>query len=350
MYRLSLFLGVFFIYLNNRKSRGKGVLLVIRLEHIEKRYGDLHVIKDVSFEINQGEVFGIVGRSGVGKSTLLRCINALEPLTEGEIYIDDLSISSLNDEGVRNLRKKVSMIFQNFNLLSQKTAMANVALPMEVWGAKKDFVEKRAKELLDLVGLSEKYYSKPRSLSGGEKQRVAIARALALNPEILLCDEATSALDPITTKEILNLLKKINQDLDITIVMVTHQMEVIKEICERVAVMEEGRVTALGMVEELFLNPEKSLKKLIGEDDVDVLQNGINIRIFFTREFSNQEIITNMAKDLDVDFSIVWGKLESFRGNVLGSLVINIKDKDKEPILEYLKQKGLKMEVIINAD
>ncbi len=323
---------------------------MIRLEHIEKRYGKLHVIKDVSFEIYQGEVFGIVGRSGVGKSTLLRCINALEPLSEGEIFIDDLSISSLNEEGVRNLRKKVSMIFQNFNLLSQKTALSNVALPMEVWGAKKAQVQKRAKELLDLVGLSEKYQSKPRSLSGGEKQRVAIARALALNPEILLCDEATSALDPITTKEILTLLKKINQDLGITIVMVTHQMEVIKDICERVAVMEEGRVTALGKVEELFLNPEKSLKKLIGEDDVEVLQKGINIRIFFTREFSSQEIITNMAKDLNVDFSIVWGKLESFRGNVLGSLVINIKATDKEPILHYLKQKGLQMEVIINDD
>lgn len=323
---------------------------MIRLEHIEKRYGDLHVIRDVSFEITQGEVFGIVGRSGVGKSTLLRCINVLEPLSEGEIYIDDLSISSLDEEGVRNLRKKVSMIFQNFNLLSQKTAFANVALPMEVWGVKKDQVEKRAKELLDLVGLSEKYQSKPRSLSGGEKQRVAIARALALNPEILLCDEATSALDPITTKEILNLLRKINQELGITIVMVTHQMEVIKEICERVAVMEEGKVTALGKVEELFLNPEKSLKKLIGEDDVDVLQKGTNIRIFFTKEYSSQEIITNMAKDLNVDFSIVWGKLESFRGNVLGSLVINIKEKDKESILQYLKQKGLQMEVIINVD
>ena len=323
---------------------------MIRIEHIEKHYGKLHVIKDVSLEINQGEVFGIVGRSGVGKSTLLRCINALESLSQGEIYIDELSISSLSEQGVRALRKKVSMIFQNFNLLSQKTALSNVALPMEVWGGNKAQIQIRAKELLDLVGLSEKYHSKPRSLSGGEKQRVAIARALALNPEILLCDEATSALDPITTKEILTLLKKINQDLGITIVMVTHQMEVIKEICERVAVMEEGRVTAFGKVEELFLNPEKSLKKLIGEDDVDVLQSGINIRIFFTREFSNQEIITNMAKDLNVDFSIVWGKLESFRGNVLGSLVINVKELDKDPILCYLRKKGLQMEVIINDD
>lgn len=322
---------------------------MIRLEHIEKRYGELHVIKDVSFEINKGEVFGIVGRSGVGKSTLLRCLNALEPLSEGEIYIDDLSISSLNEGGVRELRKKVSMIFQNFNLLSQKTAIENVALPMQVWGYKSDEVKKRSKELLDLVGLSEKYQSKPRSLSGGEKQRVAIARALALDPEILLCDEATSALDPVTTKEILTLLKKINQDLGITVVMVTHQMEVIKDICERVAVMDEGRVTALGPVEELFLNPEKSLKKLIGEDDVEVLQKGTNIRIFFTQEYSSQEIITNMAKDLKVDFSIVWGKLESFRGRVLGSLVINIKDKDKVSILSYLEEKGLQSEVIINA-
>ncbi|HSR04679.1 MAG TPA: ATP-binding cassette domain-containing protein, partial [Proteiniclasticum sp.] len=236
---------------------------MIEINNLEKQYDKQEVIRDVSFRIEKGEIFGIVGRSGVGKSTLLRCINALEPFNKGDIIIDGISIGSLDSDGVRRLRKKVSMIFQNFNLLNQKTALENVTLPMEIWGYDKKIILSRAKELLDLVGLSNKYKSKPRSLSGGEKQRVAIARALALDPEYLLCDEATSALDPNTTKEILALLRKINRELGLTLVVVTHQMEVVKDICQRVAVMESGKVSAIGKVEDLFLNPAKSLKKLI---------------------------------------------------------------------------------------
>lgn len=319
---------------------------MIEIINLVKQYRDLSVIKDVSFSIEKGEIFGIVGRSGVGKSTLLRCINALEPVNSGDILIDRVSIRSLDEDGVRQLRKKVSMIFQNFNLLNQKSALENVTLPMEIWGYDKKILKARAKELLDLVGLKDKYNSKPRSLSGGEKQRVAIARALALDPEILLCDEATSALDPNTTKEILALLKKINRELGLTLVVVTHQMEVVKDICQKVAVMEGGKVAALGKVEDLFLNPAKSLKKLIGEDELEILPKGTNIRIFFTKEFSNQTVITNMSKDLSVDFSIVWGKLENFSGNVLGSLVINVRPEDKDKIEQYLIGRGLNVEVI----
>jgi D-methionine transport system ATP-binding protein len=321
---------------------------LIEIKNLEKQYDSQEVIKDVSFRIEKGEIFGIVGRSGVGKSTLLRCINALEPFNRGDIIVDGISIGSLDSEGVRRLRKKVSMIFQNFNLLNQKTALENVALPMEIWGYDKKTIQSRAKELLNLVGLSDKYKSKPRSLSGGEKQRVAIARALALDPEFLLCDEATSALDPNTTKEILALLKKINRELGLTLVVVTHQMEVVKDICQRVAVMEGGKVSALGKVEDLFLNPAKSLKKLIGEDEMEILPKGTSIRIFFTKDYSNQAIITNMSRDLNVDFSIVWGKLENFSGNVLGSLVININPADKDQIVSYLAEKGLNVEVIYN--
>lgn len=321
---------------------------MIEIKNLVKQYDNQSVIKDVSFSIEKGEIFGIVGRSGVGKSTLLRCINALEPINSGDIIVDGTSIRSLDSDGVRKLRKNVSMIFQNFNLLNQKTALENVTLPMEIWGYDKKELQARAKELLNLVGLSDKYKSKPRSLSGGEKQRVAIARALALDPEILLCDEATSALDPNTTKEILALLKKINRELGLTLVVVTHQMEVIKDICQRVAVMEAGKVSALGKVEDLFLNPAKSLKKLIGEDELEILPKGINIRIFFTKNYSNQTIITTMSKDLNVDFSIVWGKLENFSGNVLGSLVINVNPHDKENIESYLVNKGLNVEVIHN--
>lgn len=322
--------------------------MLIQIKSLRKNYDLQTVIDDVSFEIKKGEIFGIVGKSGVGKSTLLRCINGLESITSGDIIVDDFRLSSLNQEGIRNLRKKVSMIFQNFNLLNQKTALENVMLPMIVWGMDKTKSKEKAMSLLDLVGLKEKYHSKPKSLSGGEKQRVAIARALALDPEILLCDEATSALDPKTTKEILMLLKEINKTLGLTLVVVTHQMEVIKEICQRVCVMEKGKVSAIGKVEDLFLNPEVSLKKLLGEEDFEILPKGTNIRIFFTKEFSDEAIITTMSRELSINFSIVWGKLENFNGSVLGSLVIHINPDHEEKIKDYLDKRGLKWEVIKN--
>lgn len=322
--------------------------MLIQIKSLRKNYDQQAVIDDVSFDIRKGEIFGIVGKSGVGKSTLLRCINGLEPISGGDILVENTALSTQNEEGIRQLRKKVSMIFQNFNLLNQKTALENVMLPMDVWGMEKTASKEKAKSLLDLVGLKDKYLSKPKSLSGGEKQRVAIARALALDPEILLCDEATSALDPKTTKEILSLLKEINRSLGLTLVVVTHQMEVIKEICQRVCVMEKGKVSALGKVEDLFLNPEVSLKKLLGEEDLEILPKGTNLRIFFTKEFSDEAVITNMSQALSINFSIVWGKLENFNGSVLGSLVLHINPQDEERIQEYLTKRGLKWEVIKN--
>lgn len=321
---------------------------MITIQNLTKYYGSLKVIDDVSFTIEQGEIFGIVGKSGVGKSTLLRTLNALESMSSGDIHMDGVKLSSLTDQGIRALRKKVSMIFQNFNLLHQKSALDNVMLPLEIWGIEKQVAKEKAETLLRLVGLEQKFHSKPRNLSGGEKQRVAIARALALDPEILLCDEATSALDPKTTKEILQLLKDLSKKLGLTLVVVTHQMEVVKEICQRVCVMENGRVAALGPVDELFLNPEVSLKKLLGEEDIDILPKGTNVRIFFTKEFSDQSIITSMSKSLNIDFSIVWGKLENFNGQVLGSLVLHIEEADLQGIETYLAQRGLQWEVIRN--
>lgn len=321
---------------------------MIIIENLTKYYGALKVIDDVSFTIKKGEIFGIIGKSGVGKSTLLRTLNALESMSSGDIHMDGVKLSSLTDQGIRTLRKKVSMIFQNFNLLHQKSALDNVMLPLEIWGIEKHVAKEKAETLLGLVGLEDKLHSKPRNLSGGEKQRVAIARALALDPEILLCDEATSALDPKTTKEILQLLKDLSKKLGLTLVVVTHQMEVVKEICQRVCVMESGRVAALGPVDELFLNPEVSLKKLLGEEDIDILPKGTNVRIFFTKEFSDQSIITNMSKSLNIDFSIVWGKLENFNGQVLGSLVLHIEEADLQGIETYLAQRGLQWEVIRN--
>lgn len=321
---------------------------MIDIKNVSKNFGDLRVIRDVSINIRKGEIFGIIGHSGAGKSTLLRCINGLETFESGDVLVDGLSVRNLDEDEIRYLRKRLSMIFQGFNLLNLKTAYENVALPMEIWGYSKEDIRKRTMDLLRLVGLEDKAQNKPRALSGGEKQRVAIARALSLDPEVLLCDEATSALDPKTTKEILQLLNRINRELGITIVIVTHQMEVVKDVCERVALMENGRVLAQGEVGELFLTPGSELKTLLAEDDWDHLPAGINIRIAFTKEHSNERIITTMARELETDFSIVWGKLEKFRNDVLGNLVINIDSKDKENIIQYLEKKGLSWEVLTN--
>ena len=218
---------------------------------------------------------------------------------------------------------------------------------MECFKYSKDEINKRVDELLTLVGIHDKKNMKPRNLSGGQKQRVAIARALALNPKVLLCDEATSALDPNTTKSILSLLQDINKKLDITIIMVTHQMEVIKQICSRVAIMEHGEVLEIGDTEELFLQNSKNLQKLVGEDDI-VLPKGTNIRIIFPKEISNDTIITSMARDLDINFSIICGKLEKYREDILGSLIINVSNDHRDRIKNYLNEKKVRWEEIIN--
>ena len=320
---------------------------MIEIKNVSKSFGQTEVLKDISISINEGEIYGIIGHSGAGKSTLLRCINGLENYNSGEINVMGKEVSSLGSKEIREFRKDLGMIFQNFNLLKRKTVFDNVALPLQVWGYSKNDINSRVKELLEIVGLADKADSKPSRLSGGQKQRVAIARALALNPKILLCDEATSALDPKTTKDILALISKINKELGITVVIVTHQMEVIKEVCERIALIEGGVIKAEGKAEELFLKPGTTIKKFLGEEENATLPNeGINIRIFFPAHCSENALITRMARETNIDFSIVWGKLEKFRENVLGSLVINISDKDKEIIFKYLKTKNIEWEVI----
>ena len=320
---------------------------MIEIKNVCKSFGQAEVLKDIAISIKEGEIYGIIGHSGAGKSTLLRCINGLESYDEGSIKVMGEEVSGLGAKKLREFRKNLGMIFQNFNLLKRKTVYKNVSLPLEVWGYDKEYIDKRVNELLDLVGLGDKAKSKPASLSGGQKQRVAIARALALEPKILLCDEATSALDPKITKDILALLSKINKELGITIVIVTHQMEVVKEVCERVALIDGGIVKAEGRAEDLFLKPGASLKKFLGEEDETTLPDeGINIRIFFPSDCSENALITRMAREANVDFSIVLGKLEKFRENVLGSLVINIEEKDKETISDYLKGKNIEWEVI----
>ena len=342
---------------------------MIEIKNLTKKFNDVEVIKNVSLSIEEGTIYGIIGHSGAGKSTLLRCINGLESYEDGSINVMGREVNELKGYELREFRKKLGMIFQGFNLLNRKTVFDNIALPLEVWGFEEEYKEykdslgdkktisyrsyrrkrinERVNELLDLVGLSEKAKVKPTSLSGGQKQRVAIARALALEPKVLLCDEATSALDPKITKDILALLSKINKELGITIVIVTHQMEVVKEVCEKVALIEGGILKAEGKSEELFLRPGVSLKKFLGEEEEDILpESGINIKLFFPSTSSENALITKMARDLNVDFSIVWGKLEKFREDILGNLVININEKDKDKVIAYLEEKGVVLEVL----
>jgi len=241
---------------------------VIRLEHIEKVFTDgkedFEALRDVSLEVNEGDIFGIIGLSGAGKSTLVRCLNLLERPTAGKVYVNDQDMMALSDAEIRRCRQKIGMVFQHFNLLMQRTVLGNVCFPLEIVGMSKKDAKKRAMEVLKLVGIEDKANAYPSQLSGGQKQRVAIARVLANDPEIILCDEATSALDPMTTESILALLQKINLTQHITIVVITHEMKVVQQICNRVAVLDEGRIQETGSVEEVFTHPQtKAAKRLV---------------------------------------------------------------------------------------
>ena len=317
---------------------------MIKIEKLSKFYGDTQILFDINLEVKKGEIFAIVGHSGAGKSTLLRCINGLESYQGGSLKVFDKEIKKLDEMQQRHLRRDVGMIFQHFALMARKNVFENVATPLKFWGYKSDETEKKVRELLNLVGLENKAKSYPSELSGGQKQRVAIARALALNPKILLSDEATSALDPNTTNQILELLEKINKELNISVVIVTHEMEVVKSIAKRAILLEGGKIIGSGSIEELFLKPDEKMKEFLGE--VEILPStGTNIRLFFPKEVAQNSVITHMARSLNIDFNIVWGKLEKLNDNVLGSLVINIDEKDKENVLNYIKQSGVLWEV-----
>ena len=317
---------------------------MIKIENLKKFYGATQIIDGVSLNVEKGEIFAIVGHSGAGKSTLLRCINGLEDYQGGSLKVFDKEISALKDKELRELRRDVGMIFQHFALMARKTAFENVATPLKFWGYSDGEIKKRVSELLELVGLANTAASYPGELSGGQKQRVAIARALALSPKILLSDEATSALDPNTTNSILELLKQINQTLNISVVLVTHEMEVVKSIARRAVLLESGKIIGSGTIEELFLKPDEKMKEFRGEDEI-LPSEGVNIRLFFPKEVAQNSVITHMARTLNIDFNIVWGKLEKLNENVLGSLVINVDPKDEARVTEYIKQSGVLWEV-----
>ena len=322
---------------------------MIQIQNVKKSFKKTEVLKDISIEIEKGEIYGIIGQSGAGKSTLLRCINGLESYDDGQILVDGQKVDIKDKTNLRLLQKRMGMIFQGFNLLERLDVYQNVALPMKFWGINPNTPESKDKimKLLTLVGLEEKVHAKPRELSGGQKQRVAIASALVLDPDFLLCDEATIALDPEITRGILALLQKINKEMGITIVVVTHQMEVVKQICQRVAFLSDGRVLAVGKPEQLFIWPkEREIRDFLREESDKLPTTGVNLKLFFFGEGNQRPIVTMMSQELGTDFNICWAKLEDFREDVYGSLVLNMEEKDLQRACDFLDKHDVTWEVV----
>lgn len=313
---------------------------MIEISNLQKYYGDTKVLNNINVEIDKEDIYGLVGVSGAGKSTLLRCINGLEPYEGGNLKVNGVQVKDLNENEIREFRKNIGMIFQQFSLLQRKTVYENVALPMKCWGYTKSDIDKKVKELLELVELGDKLNSKPRELSGGQKQRVAIARALTLNPQILLCDEATSALDPNITNSILELLKKINKELGITIVVVTHEMNVVKHVCNKMAILSGGNLEVKGKVEDVFLDKPKALEELLGESQYEIVpKEGVNIEIIERKNIQKGSLLASLAIDTGVKYSLVWGVSDKYRDKILGSFIINVKEIDKLKVVNYLNEK-----------
>lgn len=334
-------------YSDNILNDIRGVTM-IQINNLGKRFGNVEVLKDISMHIEDGEIYGIIGHSGAGKSTLLRCMNGLEDYQSGSLKVMGKEVSSLDGKSMREFRRDISMIFQNFNLLNRADVYHNVALPLQFAGENinSDKNKEKILKLLDMVGLSDKVHERPSNLSGGQKQRVAIARALVMDPKVLLCDEATSALDPQTTMGILDLLLKINKELNLTIVVVTHQMEVVKQICSRVAFIKDGNIVAEGRPEQLFVMPNDDVKEFLGGMPDVLPKSGENIQIFYDCNNAAEPIITRISRELDIDMSIAWGKIENFRSTALGALVINVDASKADSVCRKLDSYGVKWERI----
>lgn len=321
-------------------------------EYVSKN-NTVTALSGINLNINAGDVYGIIGMSGAGKSTLVRCINYLERPTTGSVTIDGNDLSTLNDKELRKVRQNIGMIFQQFNLLMQRNVEDNICFPLEISGISKKEGKKRAEELLELVGLLDKRKSYPSQLSGGQKQRVAIARALSTNPKILLCDEATSALDPTTTRSILSLLKEINKKLGITIVIITHEMAVVEEICDYVAIVDNGSLAEQGAVEEVFSNPKtEAAKKLVYHNNTPVLEmKGKRcIRIVFDGKSSYEPVVANMVLECKAQVNILFAETRDIKGKAFGEMVLQLPEDNllADKIIYYLKNKNVVVEELID--
>ena len=316
--------------------------------------GPFTALDHVDITINDGDIYGIIGMSGAGKSTLVRCINLLERPSQGQVLIDGDDMTALSPRALREKRRSISMIFQQFNLLMQRTCLKNICFPMEIAGVPAAQAKKRALELLDIVGLPDKADAYPAQLSGGQKQRIAIARALATDPKVLLCDEATSALDPTTTRSILRLIQDINKRLGITVVIITHEMAVVEEICSHVAILDHGRVMETGSVEEVFSNPRTEAgRKLVYPDGVilDPLKTNRVVRIAFNGGSSYEPLIASLAIDCGVKVNILGADTKNIKGQAFGTMLIGLPENDAEAAkaITYIKsQPNVTMEEVPN--
>ncbi len=341
---------------------------MIDLINVEKTYfskaGDIHALKKTNLTINEGEIFGIIGLSGAGKSTLVRCINMLERPTAGQVFVDGAELTKMSDAQLRKARQNIGMIFQHFNLLTSRTVYDNIAFPLEIQGMGKAEIEKRVRPLLELVGLESRGDYYPSQLSGGQKQRVGIARALASNPKVLLCDEATSALDPQTTKSILELLMDINKKMNLTIVLITHQMEVVKTICDRVAVIENGVIIEQGDMVDVFINPQTDTtreftKSVINVELPAIIKpeklsptyvpgSSLIVRLTFVGDSAGEPVVSGLVKHHNVDVSIISGNIDQLKEMPYGVLLIAVSGSKEniESALKYLDERQLKTEVI----
>lgn len=340
----------------------------IEVKHLSKTFEEkgvrVEALRDINLKIESGDIYGIIGMSGAGKSTLVRCLNFLERPSKGQVIVAGKDLGSLSEKELRKQRNEIAMIFQHFNLLMQKSVIDNICFPLQIQGVKKQAARKKAKELLKTVGLEEKEKAYPSQLSGGQKQRVAIARALASNPKILLCDEATSALDPQTTSSILSLLKDINKQFGITIVIITHQMSVVREICNKVAIVGHGELVENGLVEEIFSHPKsKEARELIlNEHSNDSIKNSENyssklrekldsdrkIRIVFSENSAFEPVIANMVLQFGTPVNILRADTKNVGGVAKGEMILGLpEDKHLQIDMEqYLIQRGLEIEVI----
>lgn len=322
---------------------------MIEIKNLQKSFGSNEVLKDINITIQDGEIYGLIGVSGAGKSTLLRCINGLESYDGGSLKIDGTEVSQLSHQELRKFRSKIGMIFQQFLLMERMTVYQNIAFPLKCWGKSRSEIDARVNELLSLVELEDKRNAKPRELSGGQKQRVAIARALAMNPQILLCDEATSALDPNITISILQLLKKINQELGLTIIVVTHQMDVVKQVCERVSVLSHGVLTYTGDVKDAFLKHPEVLTDLLSESlELALPETGINIEIIFELN-RDSSLLSDLSLKTGISYEIVWNRMDKYSSGTYGSYTINVVESDFQRLKTYLDSAEVEWRILQNV-
>ena len=314
---------------------------MIKVQNLCKSYKSGRVLSDINLHVQRGEIFGIVGQSGAGKSTLLRCINGLESFESGKVIVNDIDIARLDERAMRQFRRKIGMIFQNFALLNRKTVLDNVMLPMECWHYPQAEKRRKAEELLALVGLADKLGSLPHELSGGQKQRVAIARALTLDPDILLCDEATSALDPAITQSILELLRDVNRQLGITILMVTHDMAVIKTICKRMAIITGNRIATTGRVSDVFLAEPAELRELVGRKEIHAPAGRSLLRVALRESVGGPAALYELFAFLQGDFSIVSADIEQFDDESYGLLYLHVAAEQLEQTMRCCNQHGI---------